>query len=108
MLKRAIKTPKVYFRDTGLATHLTRWLTPDTLYYSHESYPKTQEHNIQKGGIIHERIESVLYGLPQHFSKQCGSSQPRKVHTALDRTHQPDRERQTIPLPRTLGADGPL
>ena len=31
VLKRAIKTPKIYFRDTGLASYLTRWLTPDTL-----------------------------------------------------------------------------
>jgi hypothetical protein len=30
-LKRAIKTPKIYFRDTGLACYLTRWLTPDAL-----------------------------------------------------------------------------
>jgi len=30
-LKRAIKTPKVYFCDTGLAAWLTRWLTPDAL-----------------------------------------------------------------------------
>ena len=33
VLKRAIKTPKVYFRDTGLASYLTRWLTPETLAY---------------------------------------------------------------------------
>ena len=31
VLKRAIKTPKLYFRDTGLAAYLTRWLTPETL-----------------------------------------------------------------------------
>ena len=31
VLNRAIKTPKVYFRDTGLAAYLTRWLTPETL-----------------------------------------------------------------------------
>ena len=31
VLKRAIKTPKLYFRDTGLASYLTRWLTPETL-----------------------------------------------------------------------------
>ena len=31
VLKRAIKTPKVYFRDTGFAAYLTRWLTPETL-----------------------------------------------------------------------------
>lgn len=30
-LNRAIKTPKMYFRDTGLCCYLTRWLTPDTL-----------------------------------------------------------------------------
>lgn len=30
-LKRVIKTPKMYFRDTGLVAYLTRWLTPETL-----------------------------------------------------------------------------
>ena len=33
VLKRAIKTPKLFFRDTGLACYLTRWLTPETLAY---------------------------------------------------------------------------
>ena len=33
VLNRAIKTPKLYFRDTGLAAYLTRWLTPETLAY---------------------------------------------------------------------------
>ena len=31
VLKRAIRTPKLYFRDTGLAAYLTRWLSPETL-----------------------------------------------------------------------------
>ena len=30
VLNRAIKTPKLYFRDTGLCSYLTRWLTPET------------------------------------------------------------------------------
>lgn len=30
-LNRIIKAPKIYFRDTGLAAYLTRWLTPETL-----------------------------------------------------------------------------
>lgn len=30
-LKRAIRAPKLYFRDTGLACYLTRWLTADAL-----------------------------------------------------------------------------
>lgn len=31
VLNRAIKTPKIYFRDTGLACYLTRWITADAL-----------------------------------------------------------------------------
>ena len=31
VLNRAFKTPKLYFRDTGLCCYLTRWLTPETL-----------------------------------------------------------------------------
>lgn len=30
-LNRAIKAPKLYFRDTGLACYLTRWMTADAL-----------------------------------------------------------------------------
>ena len=30
-LSRAIKAPKIYFKDTGLACYLTRWLTADAL-----------------------------------------------------------------------------
>ncbi len=31
LLKRVIKTPKLYFYDTGLASYLARWNTPETL-----------------------------------------------------------------------------
>lgn len=31
VIKRAIKTPKLYFLDTGLAAYLTRWNTPEVL-----------------------------------------------------------------------------
>ncbi len=30
-LKRLVKTPKLYFCDTGLGAYLSRWLTPETL-----------------------------------------------------------------------------
>ena len=33
VLNRAIKAPKLYFRDTGLASYLTRWLTSEALAY---------------------------------------------------------------------------
>jgi len=29
--RRTVKTPKLYFLDTGLAAYLTRWITPDVL-----------------------------------------------------------------------------
>lgn len=31
IMKRAVKTPKLYFLDTGLAAYLTRWNSPDVL-----------------------------------------------------------------------------
>jgi predicted AAA+ superfamily ATPase len=31
LTQRIIKTPRVYFMDTGLACHLTKWSTPETL-----------------------------------------------------------------------------
>ena len=31
MTSRAVKTPKLYFLDTGLAAYLTKWNTPETL-----------------------------------------------------------------------------
>jgi len=34
VLNRTIKSPKIYFRDTGLACYLTKWLTPDSLKVS--------------------------------------------------------------------------
>ncbi len=32
-LKRAVKTPKLYFLDTGLMAYLTKWLTPETIQH---------------------------------------------------------------------------
>lgn len=31
IMKRAVKTPKIYFLDTGLAAYLTKWYTPEVL-----------------------------------------------------------------------------
>ena len=33
VIKRTVKTPKLYFLDTGLAAYLTRWSTPDVLQF---------------------------------------------------------------------------
>lgn len=39
VLKRATKSPKLYFRDTGLVCYLTRWLTSENLAYGAMSGP---------------------------------------------------------------------
>lgn len=31
LLKRLVKTPKIYFYDTGIVAHLTKWSNPETL-----------------------------------------------------------------------------
>ena len=33
VIKRTVKTPKLYFLDTGLAAYLTRWNTPEVLQF---------------------------------------------------------------------------
>lgn len=38
-LKRAIKTPKLYFRDTGLVCYLTKWMTPEVLALGAQNGP---------------------------------------------------------------------
>lgn len=49
-----IKTPKVYFMDTGLLAYLTRWLTPETLQVGAASG------NVYETFVITEIIKSFL------------------------------------------------
>ena len=51
-IKRAIKTPKLHFFDTGLAAYLTRWPSPDALAGSHVAG------NIFETFVISEIIKS--------------------------------------------------
>ncbi|NLJ71225.1 MAG: ATP-binding protein [Clostridiaceae bacterium] len=53
-LKRVIKTPKVYFMDTGLLAYLTRWLTAETLQVGAVSG------NVYETFVIVEIIKSFL------------------------------------------------
>ena len=52
-LKRAIKSPKLYFRDTGLAAFLTRWTTPEVLANG------AQNGNFFETFVISELIKSM-------------------------------------------------
>lgn len=47
--KRVVKTPKVYFTDTGLVCYLCKWLTPETLC-----------NGAQAGGIFETYVVSEL------------------------------------------------
>ena len=62
-LNRAIKTPKIYFRDTGLACYLTRWLTPETLRAS------AMSGNIFETFVVSEILKSYSNaGIDYRFS----------------------------------------
>ena len=62
-LNRAIKTPKIYFRDTGLCCYLTRWLTADALKVS------AMNGNIFESFVVSEILKSFSNaGLDYRFS----------------------------------------
>ncbi len=65
LLKRAIKTPKVYFLDTGLLAYLTRWPTAETLANG------AKAGNIFETFVISEIIKSYInagrINLPLYF-----------------------------------------
>lgn len=52
-LKRAVKTPKLYFRDTGLAAYLARWTSPEVLALG------AQNGNFFETFVISELIKSM-------------------------------------------------
>lgn len=64
-LKRAIKTPKIYFMDTGLLSYLTKWPTPATLANG------AKAGNVFETFILSEIIKSYLnagiVNLPLYF-----------------------------------------
>ena len=49
-LKRAIKTPKLYFYDTGLCTYLTKWSSPETL-----------ESGAMNGAVLENYVVSEIF-----------------------------------------------
>lgn len=54
ILKRVIKTPKIYFYDSGLICYLTRWTTPDVLKNG------AKAGNIFENFIISEILKTYL------------------------------------------------
>lgn len=58
-LKRVIKAPRMYFADTGLCAHLTRWSSPDTL-----------EKGAMDGQFFETWVISEIYKSYLNFGKQ--------------------------------------
>ena len=54
ILKRVVKTPKVYFYDTGLVCYLARWTSADTVMTG------AQAGNIYENFIVSEILKSHL------------------------------------------------
>ncbi len=54
ILKRVVKTPKVYFYDTGLVCYLARWTSADT------TMTGAQSGNIYENFIVSEILKSHL------------------------------------------------
>ena len=61
VLSRTIKTPKMYFYDTGLAAWLTRWTSPETL-----------EAGAMSGAFFENYVVSELFKGAQNVGKQIG------------------------------------
>jgi len=84
-LKRAIKTPKVYFMDTGLLSFLTRWLTPETLANG------AKAGNVFETFIISEMIKSYLnagkVNLPLFFYRDRDGREIDLVIESADRLY---------------------
>lgn len=54
LLKRVVKTPKVYFYDSGLVCYLTRWMTPEVLKVG------AKAGNIFENFVVSEILKSHL------------------------------------------------
>lgn len=68
VIKRAVKTPKMYFLDTGLAAYLTRWNTPETL-----------KHGAMSGAFFESWVisECRVITIGEYLSLPCGITEIR-------------------------------
>ena len=86
-LSRAIRSPKIYFRDTGLCCYLTRWLTPETLKNG------AMAGTIFETFVINEILKSYSNeGLDYDFNVFYYNGKDRKKKTAGGKTVETDGE----------------
>lgn len=65
LISRAVKTPKLYFLDTGLAAYLTRWNTPEVLQHGAKAGAFFETFVISE--IIKSYSNSGILDLPIYF-----------------------------------------
>ena len=77
--KRLLKTPKLYFMDTGLCCFLTGWLTPETLEKGAVSGPMLETY------VVSEIIKSHIHNgrSPQIF--YCADKEGREIDLLLEK-----------------------
>jgi len=94
-LNRAIKSPKIYFRDTGLASFLTSWLTPETLKNG------ALAGNIFETFVVNEIIKSFI-NVGKDYSKYIfyyhGKDKIKKKITDGDQCNRIEFEEKEIDL----------
>lgn len=89
VLKRAIKTPKLYFRDTGLVCYLTKWMTTETLKVG------AKNGNIFETFVISEIIKSytnegkdyrgsIFYYRGKDKTRKLSDSRVIEIDTEID------------------------
>lgn len=89
ILKRAIKSPKLYFRDTGLVCYLTRWLTAENLAYGAMSGPIFETFVVSEilksfsnEGLDYRHFVSYYRGRDKKTVKESGEI--RELETEID------------------------
>ena len=90
ILKRAIKSPKLYFRDTGLVCYLTRWLTPENLAYGAMSGPIFETFTVSEilksfsnEGLDYRHYVSYYRGRDRKKAKENGELQEAEMEIDL-------------------------
>lgn len=90
ILKRAIKSPKLYFRDTGLVCYLTRWLTAENLAYGAMSGPIFETFAVSEvlksfsnEGLDYRHFVSYYRGRDKKKTKENGVTQESEAEIDL-------------------------
>ena len=91
VLKRAIKAPKLYFRDTGLVCYLTRWLTAENLAYGAMSGPVFETFAVSEilksfsnEGLDYRHFVSYYRGRDRKKEKESGEAKEAEIDLIIE------------------------